>query len=957
MPAVNKQAVDFANKWKDRGDEKQDSQNFWRELLSKVFGIQDPENRIEFEKRVSLKNTSYIDAYIPETQVIIEQKSLDIDLEKAKRQSDGTMLTPFEQAKRYNDDLLHFEKARWIVVCNFQSFLIYDMNCYHNVKPVRIELSELGTRYNELKFLVKVQHQQIIHEQEISIKAGELIGKIYNSLLSLYEKPNSENLKSINKLCVRLVFCLYAEDAGLFDPDNNNIFGEYIEQFEPSEINTKLQELFEILDQKNENRYKYLDIRLKSFPYVNGGLFHYESPETEEIPVFTAELKQLIVEQCSKSFDWSRISPTIFGALFESTLNPESRRSGGMHYTSVENIHKVIDPLFLDSLYTEYNVLYQDYKSKYKESDIKGQKKHVSYLNSFINKCNALQDKIASLNFLDPACGSGNFLTETYICLRRLENQIIQLKLQNKSLLELENNNPVKVSINQFYGIEINDFAVSVATTALWIAESQMLHETEIIIKREIDFLPLSSNTNICHGNALRIDWNTVVPKEKLNYIMGNPPFIGYVYQTKEQKEDLKCVGLKVNSIDYVSGWFWQSCKYVNGTDVMVAFVSTNSITQGEQVVNVWKNLYDNYPINIDFAYRTFIWNSEASDKAHVHCVIIGFSLGRNNHSKRIFDNDRVIFTDKINPYIQNAETHFIERRAAPLFDVPKVGRGNQPTDNGNFLLNEEEFNKFKKENPKFIHLVKTYLGSKEFINGGKRYCFWLHKIPPREFKDCKYILGRLNNIREFRLKSTKEATRRKADTPTIFDEIHQPNSNYIAIPETSSERRYYLPIAFLTPDTICSNGLRLMPNANLYHFSILNSIVHNSWIRAIAGRLKSDYRYSIDIVYNNFIWPDVTESQKEKISKTAQAILDARDLYPNSSLADLYDPLTMPPELLKAHKANDKAVMALYGFKPDATEEEIVAKLMQMYSDKVKELGNENSKNISKSKYRKSGS
>ena len=591
-----------------------------------------------------------------------------------------------------------------------------------------------------------------------------------------------------------------------------------------------------------------------------------------------------------------------------------------MHYTSVENIHKVIDPLFLDSLYTEYNALYQDYKSKYKESDIKGQKKHVSYLNSFINKCNALQDKIASLNFLDPACGSGNFLTETYICLRRLENQIIQLKLQNKSLLELENNNPVKVSINQFYGIEINDFAVSVATTALWIAESQMLHETETIIKREIEFLPLSSNANICNGNALRIDWNSIILNEKLHYIMGNPPFVGYVYQTKEQKDDLKHVGLKSNNVDYVSGWYYKTCSYINGTRVKVAFVSTNSITQGEQITNIWKDLYMQYPINITFAHKTFIWNSEATAIAHVHCVIIGFCLCERKKKKILFSNEKEIV-------------------AKPLCDVPKLGRGSQPTDNGNFILSEEEFQIFKKNNPTHIHLIKKYLMGKDFLTGIPRYCIWLAGVSPAEIKNCKFILDRISKIKEFRLQSTKSATRAKADTPMLFDENHQPKSIYIAIPKVSSERRVYIPIDFLSPDVIAGDKVYVIDGANKYHFGILSSVVHNAWMRAVAGRMKSDYSYSNTIVYNNFIWPDVTESQKEKIIKTAQAILDTRALYTDSSLADLYDPLMMPPELLKAHKANDKAVLALYGFNADASEEEIVAKLMKMYADKVKEL------------------
>ena len=951
MPVVNKAAAEFAKRWKDKGNEKQDSQNFWRDLLSSVLGIANPEKDkvIEFEKKVSLSHASNIDAYITGTQVIIEQKSFGIDLEKPIRQSDGAMLTPFQQAKRYNDELPHFEKARWIVVCNFQRFLIYDMNHYHENKPVQIELSELGTRYNELKFLVKVQHQQIIHEQELSIKAGELIGKIYNLLKPLYKEPNSENsLKAINKLCVRLVFCLYAEDAGLFDPDNTNIFGEYLEQFKPSEIHTKLQELFEVLDQKTEDRYKYLDAQLNAFPYVNGGLFSYdsESPESEEIPIFTAELKQLLIDQCSKGFDWERISPTIFGALFESTLNPESRRTGGMHYTSVENIHKVIDPLFLDSLYAEYNALVQDYESKYKESDIKKGKKKTN-LNAFINNCDALQDKIASLNFLDPACGSGNFLTETYICLRRLENSIIQLKNQNNALLDFDNNNPVKVSINQFYGIEINDFAVSVATTALWIAESQMLHETENIIKRDIDFLPLSSNTNIYNGNALRIDWNSVIPKEKLNYIMGNPPFVGSKYASESQKKDLDhaFAGMKVKyrGLDYVTAWYFKASQFMQNTKIKCALVSTNSITQGEQVNEVWSYLFNDYNADIIFAYQTFIWDSEALSKAHVHCVIIGFCSYKSNDDKFIYyytDNKELLRTkvNNINGYLIDADSIFIKSRNKPLCNVPLMIAPNKPCDYNHLKIEPEEYQQIIKSYPETKQWIKRMVGAKEFLQSKERYCLWLKDCSPRTINSIKPIRERVEACKKARIEANTPESLKLADTPWLFREQLNPKQ-YLIIPCVSSETRKYIPIGFLNEETIPVMGTLIIPNATIYDFGILESVVHMAWMRVVAGRLEMRYRYSKDIVYNNFVWPEVTESQKEKISKTAQAILNARVLYPDSSLADLYNPITMPPELLKAHKANDKAVMALYGFDVDATEETIVAKLMQMYADKVKEL------------------
>lgn len=486
MAAVNQQALEFIAEWKDKGDEKQDSQKFWFSLFKNVLNVSNPEAYLNFEQRVKLGHTSFIDVYIAQTKVIIEQKGKEIDLRKKAKQSDGQELTPFEQARRYNVSLPHSQKARWIVTCNFQTFLIYDMeNDPNGLNPIELKLDDLGTKYNELKFLVEYQDQKIIEEQQLSIKAGELIGRIYDLLKPQYKDPESPNtLKSLNKLCVRLVFCLYAEDAGLFSRNDNHIFGNYLKKTETKHLRKALLELFAVLDQdpdKNE-RDPYIDDELAKFPYVNGNLFKIESPETDEIPNFTDELKQLLIEDCSEGFDWADISPTIFGALFESTLNPETRRSGGMHYTSIENIHKVIDPLFLDDLKDEFEKLKQ-YKTDKK-------------INQEFLK---LQNKLASLKFLDPACGSGNFLTETYLCLRKLENELILFQSKNQSFLEFEN--PVKVSIKQFYGIEINDFAVAVANTALWIAESQMLHETENIIHREIDFLPLKTNRSVVENS------------------------------------------------------------------------------------------------------------------------------------------------------------------------------------------------------------------------------------------------------------------------------------------------------------------------------------------------------------------------------------------------------------------------------------------------------------------------
>ena len=903
-------AKKFAAEWKDRGYEKGETHAFWINLLRAVFGVAEPESFISFETQVLLGHTSFIDACIPETKVMIEQKSLDVDLNKPAKQSDGSMLTPYQQAKRYSDELELSKKPRYIVVCNFQTFHVHDMEHPHD-KPEVIQLADLPKEYHRLAFLTDVSKAHIKREMELSIRAGEIVGNIYDCILKHYHDPSAEStLKSLNMLCVRLVFCLYAEDAGIFVKDQ---FHDYLAQFEAKQLRNALINLFKVLDTKETERDPYLDDDLAAFPYVNGGLF----AETEiEIPQFDDMVKELLLAKASDDFNWSEISPTIFGAVFESTLNPETRRSGGMHYTSIENIHKVIDPLFLDDLKAELEEILS--------------LKAVTTRNK---KLFAFQDKIASLNFLDPACGSGNFLTETYLSLRKLENKCLEVINAGQTVLGFDD--VIKVSIGQFYGIEINDFAVTVAKTALWIAESQMMKATEDIVHMELDFLPLKSYANIVEANALRIDWNTVVPKEKLNYIMGNPPFIGYTYQTSEQKNDLQNSFLGIGkNIDYVAAWYFKSAEMMQGNAIRTALVSTNSITQGEQVAGVWKPLYEHFGVHIDFAHRTFRWDSEANIKAHVHCVIIGFSTADNTKPKVIFDRQTGRTCPTINAYLTDAPTIFIEKQSKPMCNVPVMTKGSQPTDGGFFIVTEKEYDNFLRQVPDATNFILPYLGAEEFINNKKRYCLWLKNVSPHIIQKNPLLAERINSVRNFRLSSKKEATKKQAATPTLFTEDRQPASNYIAIPEVSSERRTYVPIGFLTPDIICSNKLQLIPNATLYHFGILTSIVHMSWMRTVCGRLKSDYDYSGSIVYNNFPWCEPTEAQKAAIEKTAQAILDARALYPDCSLADLYDEATMPPELRKAHQANDRAVMKAYGYAPGMTEPEIVADLMKRYQE-----------------------
>ena len=912
-------AARFALDWKGRGDEKQETQRFWIELLTKVFGV-DGSTAISFEVPVKLDHTSFIDGYIESTRVLIEQKGRDIDLRKGYKQSDGSMLTPYQQARRYAGYLPHDMNPRWIIVCNFQEFQIHDMN-RPNDEPEVLKLADLEKEYHRLQFLVDTGSEHIKKEMEISLQAGELVEVLYDALLKQYKDPSDpETLKSLNKLCVRLVFCLYAEDAGIFG--GKSMFHDYLERHR-AEDRRALINLFRVLDQDTPQRDKYLDDDLAAFPYVNGGLF---ADEDIEIPRLGEEVIDLIVHRGSEDFDWSEISPTIFGAVFESTLNPETRRSGGMHYTSIENIHKLIDPLFLDGLKSEL-------------AEIKA----VTVERTRKAKLEAFQRKLAGLKFLDPACGSGNFLTETYISLRRLENETISLLHKGQIMLDI--GNPIQVSIGQFYGIEINDFAVTVAKTALWIAESQMMKETEDVVHMTLDFLPLKSYANIVEGNALRIDWTDVIPKHKLDYIMGNPPFVGARNQSEQQKTDIinvckdqdgKIVD-KARFIDYVGGWYFKAANFIQGTSILCAFVSTNSICQGEQVSIIWKILKYNYNIEIDFAYQTFSWDSEATQKAHVHCVIIGFSTTHSKEKALYNSRNQVIKTDYINAFLLPAPECFLQRLRTPLCAVPQISNGNRAYDGNNLILTYDEKVDLEKAEPAATKYIRKYYMGSDLLKGKPRYVLWLTQCSPAELNAMPKVKSRVNAVREMRLSSQNASTKKAALTPMLFQTICQPQGNYLAFPRVSSQRRRYIPLSFLDENSICGDKLIIIPDGDLYVFGVLMSNVHNAWMRVVSGRLKSDYEYSSG-VYNNFPWPTPTDAQKAKIEQTAQAILDARALYPDVSLADLYDETTMPPELRKAHQQNDKAVMVAYGFWGKLNSEPAcVAELMKMYQELTK--------------------
>ena len=830
----------FAKRWEGKGYEKGESQLFWTELLTEVFGVQEPSTVISFEDQVHLDHTSFIDGYIDHTHTMIEQKSLGKDLRAPIKQSDGTSLTPFRQAQRYSAALPYSKRPRWIVTCNFSTFLVYDME-NPNDEPFEIHLADLGKEYYRLRFLVETGAQHLEREMQVSMQAGAIVGKLYDALLKEYKDPtNPESLRSLNVLCVRLVFCLYSEDAGVFG--KHDMFHDYLVRYDTMDMRNALIRLFQILNTPLEERDPYLQDDLAAFPYASGGLFEGDI----EIPRLNEEIRDLLLRHASLDFDWSQISPTIFGAVFESTLNPETRRSGGMHYTSVENIHKVIDPLFLDDLKQQLSDILA-------EPVIKQRQKRLR----------EYQDHLASLTFLDPACGSGNFLTETYLSLRKLENRAIRALYEGHSMFIGGEDfvNPVKVSIYQFHGIEINDFAVTVAATALWISEAQMLAETERIVSHDFEFLPLKDYPNIIEANALRIDWRSLFKttedsdKSEIHlpdYIMGNPPFIGYSLQSKAQKEDILSVFVDANGnpfktagkIDYVAGWYYKAAQFMQGTKTRAALVSTNSITQGEQVAAIWKPLKDLFNLDIYFAHRTFRWDSEASIKAHVHCVIIGFSCEdkKDKKDKILYDKDEVIHANHINGYLIDAPDIFIESHTKPLCDVPVMLNGGKPTEGGFLILSEDEKNELVKANPLANQLVRPYMMGKDFIQRKPRYCLWLVGKSPSIIKQCPKVVERIEKVRDYRLASPKAATKKKAETPMLFDEVRECYEDYVAIPKVSSENRKYIPMDYLQSEIIPGDKLFMMPSASLFFLGILTSNVHMAWMRVVCGRLKSDY-------------------------------------------------------------------------------------------------------------------
>lgn len=889
----------FVERWTfRRGSEKGEDQQFWNGLLGDVLGMDDLATRVQYQVPVPMKGTTkFLDAWIPETRVLIEHKSRGVDLDAPQSGHGG--ITPYEQAVEYDNARPFNEKARWIVVCNFDTFRIYDRT-KPLAPPLALRLRDLPKEVHRLAFLVNPKERAVDRELEVSVQAGRIVGELYEALLRQYHAADATALAALNRLCVRIVFCLYAEDAGVFPKD---CLRRLVEATPVEFLRSRLAALFRTLDTPSDRRDPYLEPELAAFPYTNGGLFH--GATEVEIPPMSEKIRRLLLG--ASHFDWRGITPTIFGALFESTLNPETRRAGGMVYTSVENIHKVIDPLFLDDLTHRVNAAVEV----------------EAFTPKAVRNLAALQDELASLTFLDPACGSGNFLTETYVSLRRLENRLIAARQRGQGELDLGLS--AKVSLAQFHGIELNDFAVAVAKTALWIAEAQMLHETAEILHREPEFLPLRDAGGIVEGNALRLDWPSA------DYIIGNPPFVGRMQKSRAQQAEISQF-FDYRDIDYVACWYAKANDLIQGTRTRCAFVSTNSITQGEQVAPLRKRLN----ATIDFAWRTFRWDNESMEKAHVHCVIIGFhAKGSPDDAlpRTIYDGNRAIPAQNINGYLIDAPDVAVSVRSQPLGDVPRLIMGNMPLDGGALIVEEKDRADFLSKEPGAAPLLKRLVGSKELINGLPRWCLWLKDVSPATIRSFPLVMARVAKCRENRLASRDAGTRKHAATPTLFRETNNPKTAII-VPSVSSERRDYVPIGFIDDKTIASNLVLLIPNATLYHFGVLISSVHMAWMRVVAGRLKSDYRYSAAIVYNNFPWPEA--AAVEAISATAQAILDIRARYPEATLADLYDPLTMPADLRKAHATNDAAVLAAYGLTSGTSESEIVAHLFRLYADKT---------------------
>ena len=923
MAGKKADAEAFASRWASKGNENQDTQRFWIDFYQNVLGVEDAVSRLEFEKPVSTDASThegYIDVFIPSAKTLVEQKSLGIDLAKEETRQ-GRKVTPAKQGNAYAQGMPLSQQPRYIVACNFAEFWVFDRErdslCREPI--FKLSLAELPKNLAAVQLLKGGAEAPATISRAVSVEAGKIMSKLHDQAAEAFDDPDTpENHHALSVLMTRLMFLMFCEDAGLMEP---NAFRDYVAHFQAGDLRRGLKDLFVWLDTKDENRDKYAEDWLKKLPYMNGGLFR----ERTEIPPLSESFRHtLIVEGCQE-FDWTGVSPTVFGSIFEGALSHDHRRANGQHFTSPENIHKVIDPLFLDGLKAEFD---------------KACAKPVAG-GARTRALKELHEKIGSISILDPAAGSGNFLTESYLCLRQLENRILfELQGEQTSFrFEEVEAADVLVSLKNFHGIELEDFACCVARTALWIAEKQADADTAKVTQRVYQELPLTDYEGIVNANALRIDWNDVVPADEVDFIIGNPPFIGKKEQNSEQKKELKEAfgGRSVGNLDYVGGWFKRASDYIGVGSARAAFVATNSISQGEQPALLWPPIF-NAGLKIAFARRTFTWSSQADDEAHVHVVVV--SIANKPGDVRLFDGSAVENVAEINPYLFPGASSVVTSRSCPLSQVPTMSYGSMPIDNGCLILSRDEAKEIVDSNPELAPAIRKYVGGKEFLSGTERYCLWFKGLDPTLALKSPYVMERIERCRAFRESSNRPQTKAAAVTPYLFGEIRQPDCAALVFPKVSSGTRRYIPIGFVSPETIISGSALMIPNATMFNFGVLSSKFHNAWMRVVAGRMKSDYQYSANIVYNNFVWPEASDIAVANIEKAAKTVLDVRDKHSDLSLAKLYDKRSAPllPDLYAAHDDLDRAVEAAYGVDFDGDEKRIVAHLFKLYSEKVGE-------------------
>lgn len=889
---IKKRAIEFSKSWETAEREKAEAQTFWNEFFE-VFGVTRRRVAVlEQEVRKLDASKGYIDLFWPKV-LLAEAKSKGKDLVKAK-----------EQAISYLHGISDADLPKFILTSDFENMTLLDLETDESHE---FKVAKLHENIKLFSFIAGYTKTDFKPEDPVNIKAAELMGQLHDTL-----KEAGYAGHPLEVFLVRILFCLFADDTGIFE---KGIFFDFIRNkthADGTDTGPQLAQLFQILNTPEKTRFTNIDEDLARFPYVNGSLFE------EVIPLssFDSAMRAALIT-CS-AFDWSKISPAIFGSLFQSVMNPEQRRNMGAHYTTEENILKLIRPLFLDDLWEEFH-----------------------RVKSIKNKLVEFHNKIAGLKFLDPACGCGNFLVITYRELRLLELEIIKIQntSDNTSLLEVADYS--KLNVDQMYGIELEEFPAKIAEVAMWLMDHQMNIKLSELIGKYYVRLPLKTGAKIVLGNALHLNWEDIVPKNELSYMLGNPPFVGKQMRTKEQKDDLNAVMKDIKGagvLDYVACWYIKAAKYIQGTRIKVALVSTNSISQGEQVGILWNELFNKYGIKIHFAHRTFQWNSEARGKAAVHVVIVGFG-NFDIEDKYLFEYENIkgqphkVAVKKINPYLVEGGDIAIKPRPKPLCSVPPIVFGSMPNDGGNLLLTDDEKKQMLAKEPYLKKYIRPLISAYEYLNGLKRYCLWLNNADPGDIVASKLLKERIEKVKQYRLESQREATRKLAEYPGLFGEIRQPETEYILIPSTSSENRLYVPASFFDKNQIANNSCLIVSNAKIYHYGIIQSQMHMTWMRYVAGRLESRYRYSNKLVYNNFPWPtEATDAQKNAVEEKAQAVLDARKEFPEASLADLYNPLTMPPKLLRAHKELDLAVDKCYRSKQFKDERERIEFLFSLF-------------------------